>query len=325
MEQSFETLSEAISYVFRQEQTSLLSLDRICEVLSSPNLFLVSKNQGPVPCTSITRRRISSTLSSSELFIRAGPPRTCLWAIRPHNPEFISDGAIASSIEQMLTENGPMTLQEFVNRTELSGAHLPLFENFLREHKEDYSQDSEGKTWWFSGQPLPLEKEYETLCQAITSAFIVFPDGASVEELHWYLCLSKVGSKKITRRSISRELSRHQDLFIHLSRARYNIAPIPSMQSMKTNSLPIPRFTHFIMPTINDYGLIPPSDIPIHSTDSFENNKQPPNYPEYPPPIYNESENIDNSGNGPDFNPTQPDDDDFDPYNFFGRDFRFNV
>jgi hypothetical protein len=93
-DQVFETISEAIVYAFRHQQTSLLSLDKICEVIQSSNLFLNSKKDGVAPCTTIIRRRISSTLSSSELFVRAGPPRTCVWAIRPNNPLFLSDSVI---------------------------------------------------------------------------------------------------------------------------------------------------------------------------------------------------------------------------------------
>jgi hypothetical protein len=43
VEQAFDTLSDAIIYAFRQEQTSLLSLDRICQVIQSPNLYLNTK------------------------------------------------------------------------------------------------------------------------------------------------------------------------------------------------------------------------------------------------------------------------------------------
>ena len=325
MEQSFETLSEAITFVFKQEQTSLLSLDKICEVLNSDNLLLISKNQGPIPCSSITRRRISSTLSSSELFVRAGPPRTCLWAIRPHNPQFISDGAITASVEQMLTNNGPMTLQQFVEQTELSGAHLPLFERFFNEYKTEYQYNNENQTWWFINQPIPIEKEYDTLCHAILSAFEQFPNGTSVEELHWFLCLSTVGSKKITRRSISRELSRRQDLFLHLSRAKYTLQDKNSFP--RINSLPIPKFIDKpIIPLSHNFQI--PSSIQIHHRQSSE--IKPPSFPL----ISTSNYQIDNQNNNNFFTDlttnfdnitNQPEDDDFDPFSFFNRDFNFTV
>lgn len=221
IEQQFESLNEAITYAFRHEQTSLLSLDRICEVLQNPKFYFNSKNQGLLPCSSITRRRISSVLSTSELFVRAGPPRTCLWAIRPHNPLFISDQAILASIEQMLTANGPMTIEQFINTTQLSGADANLYNRFLSEHAVEFTKEEDG-TYWFTGQPRPQHNDFESISHALVYAFNEFPQGASVEELHWYLCLSTVGGvKEITRRCVSRELSRRTDLFSHLSRARY--------------------------------------------------------------------------------------------------------
>jgi hypothetical protein len=137
VEQVFDTLSDAIVYMFRQEQTSLLSVDRICAGAQSPHLYLNAKKGGPVPCSTIIRWRISSTLSSCDMFMRAGPLRACLWAIRPTNPLFLSDGVILSSIEQMLAHSGTMTLKQFVQTTQLSGADFRLFERFLAEHTSE--------------------------------------------------------------------------------------------------------------------------------------------------------------------------------------------
>lgn len=274
MEHTFDTLCDAITYAFRTEQTSLLSLDKICEVLGRPSLFLNSKSQGLTPCSTVTRRRVSSTLSSSDLFVRAGPPRTCLWAIRPNNPSFLSDGAIASSIEQMLIANGPLKTEDFVEKTDLTGAHLPLFERFLDEHATEFAQQSDG-TWWFAGQPIPERHDFGNLTQAICSAFENIKE-ATVEEIHWRLCLSTVGEKSITRRSISRELSRRQDLFVHLSRAKYGLRaqaprqfspPVTFVQpkiipsSVQRSSEPVtPRRPPIPMPIIMGYSSTNPPE-----------------------------------------------------------------
>ena len=304
---TFETLSDAITFAFRQEQTSLLSLDKICEVLESPNLFLNSKSQGIIPCSSITRRRISSTLSSSDLFVKAGPPRTCLWAIRPHNPSFISDGAIAASIEQMLLANGPLTIEQFVEKTELSGAHLPLFERFLNEHQTEFSKNID-ETWWFINEPIPIKREFENLCQAITIAFEPFINGATVEEIHWYLCLSTVGGKPIARRSISRELSRRQDLFIHLSRAKYGLMPTRRNPIQTAHSLP--KNSYFNQNNENNiFQNVSIPEIPKQEEEEIlENSNQ--------QPLENPIDNITK------INPQ--DDDDWDPFSFFNNDFRFD-
>ncbi|KAH0793468.1 hypothetical protein GPJ56_002515 [Histomonas meleagridis] len=262
---TLDSLTDAISYVFRQEQTSMLSLDRICEVLQQPNLYLNSKTLGSVQCSTISRRRISSVLSSSDFFVRAGPPRTCFWAIRPHNPLFLSNGSISASIEQMLTTNGPMTLEQFVEFTELNGADIKLFEKFLDEHKKEFSLLDNG-TYWFTGQTPPVPKNYDNISSALVDAFSSFPLGASVEELHWYLCLSTVGgTKKISRRNVSRELSRRTDLFEHLSRARYTLAS-QHINRQRPHSLP----TGFKVP--NSFQDPSAFEVPI-----LVQNKLPPN------------------------------------------------
>ena len=300
VEQSFDTLCDAITWVFRQEQTSLLSLDRICQVLQSPNLYINFKRQGLVPCSSIIRRRISSTLSSSELFVRAGPPRVCLWAIRPNNPLFLSDGVISASIEQMLTNNGPMTLEQFVNQTTLNGVDINLFERFLNEHESEFSRGEDG-TYWFTGQPRPIQRDFESIIHALVAAFRVFPQGASVEELTWYLSMATVGGpKSITRRSVSRELSRRTDLFNHLSRARY-ILNDGGKVGPETMLMPEPVVQVMAPPP-------PQQDVPVPF--------QPVPPPQSPPFRFFDD----------DIGVPAPhhDEDDFDPFNFFSTDFQFS-
>lgn len=301
VEQSFDTLCDAITWVFRQEQTSLLSLDRICQVLQSPNLYINIKRQGLVPCSSIIRRRISSTLSSSELFVRAGPPRVCLWAIRPNNPLFLSDGVISASIEQMLTNNGPMTLEQFVNQTSLNGVDINLFERFLNEHETEFSRGEDG-TYWFTDQPRPIQRDFESIIHALVHAFTVFPQGASVEELTWYLSMATVGgSKSITRRSVSRELSRRTDLFNHLSRARYILIdrekPIPDLRMAPPQApemmLPSPPAPEVPVPF---QPVMPPESSPFRFFDMAEESTTQAHH----------------------------DDEDFDPFNFFSTDFHFS-
>jgi hypothetical protein len=47
-----------------------------------------------------------------------------------------SDNQISASIEQMLTTHGPMTIQQFVETTDLSAANELLFERVLTENDE---------------------------------------------------------------------------------------------------------------------------------------------------------------------------------------------
>ena len=81
---------------------------------------------------------------------------------------------------------------------------------------------------------------FENMNTALQYAFQHFPNGASVEALHWFLCLSTIlKAKTITSNSVSRELSRRPDLFVHLVCAKYSLnrsnIPVPTSFS---NSAP---------------------------------------------------------------------------------------
>ena len=223
----FSSLMEALTYAFREEGVSMLPLDRICEVLQDPRLYIRSRDGQVMPCSTIPRRRISSVLSGSELFVRAGPPRGTYWALRPQNPGFYTDGQISASIEQMLTNFGPMSLKQFVEATELSDADSEVFERFLNEHSNIFECGSDG-LYWFAGHERPVTMEFRSISQALVYALEYLGDGSTVESLHWLLCMATVtGGKQITRRNVSRELSRRTDLFVHLSRARYGLVKRP--------------------------------------------------------------------------------------------------
>jgi hypothetical protein len=314
--QIFDTLNDAIVFAFRQEQTSLLSLDRICAIVQSPNLFLNAKKEGLVPCSTVVRRRISSTLSSSEMFVRAGPPRTCLWAIRPSNPLFLSDGVISSAIEQMLTTSGPMTLEQFAQSTQLNGADIRLFEKFLSDHSSEFARHDDS-TYWFTGQPLPIQRDFESISHALAYGLSLSPEGASVEELTWFLCLSTVNTfKTITRRNVSRELSRRTDLFEHLSRARYALIanrPIDEPPAQPLAVMPT------VFPPPPMFQIPQPQQMPFHIP---QPQPAPFQVPVPPPPVY------------PPFTLPAPDppvqrssappgDEEFDPFSFLGHDFQF--
>lgn len=217
----FENLNDALNYVFQFEKTSLLSFDRICEVLKNENLYYVSKKQGIMPCSTISRRRISFVLSTSEQFVRTGSERTCMWALKPHNEHYLSDSTIRGFIEQVLSSNGPMTIDQISNCSGLSSTDKSIYQRFFTNNAHNFTLSNAG-TYWFANQPYPHQKIFENINQALVYAMNEFPNGASIEEVQWFLCLSTInGAKSITRRIISRELSRRPDVFLHVSRARY--------------------------------------------------------------------------------------------------------
>jgi hypothetical protein len=144
-----------------------------------------------------------------------------MWAVRANGPLSLSDSGIAASVEHMLTSHGPLNLEQLACLTDLSGVHLSVFERFFSE-RTDFYECAEDGTWWFAGHKRPVPVVYDSMRQALMHAFAEFPNGAKVEDLHWFLCLSTVGRiKAITRRRVSRELSRRTDLFTHVSRATY--------------------------------------------------------------------------------------------------------
>lgn len=202
----------------------MLSLDQICEVLQTPGLYIKMKKHGIVPCSTVTRRKISSVLSFSDLFIRTGSPRVAMWGIALHNPQFLSNSVISASVEEMLIQNGPSTLEYFVDQTQLNGADIQLFQTFLTEHEFEFAKGEDGR-YWFANQPRPVLMDFKSICKGLIHALeTVFVSGASIEELHWYLCLATVNNAKcFTRRCISRELNRRGRLFTRLSRARYTL------------------------------------------------------------------------------------------------------
>lgn len=127
----------------------------------------------------------------------------------------------------MLTTYGPLTLSQMVEKTELGSSNSQLFQIVLTENKE--FEIGSDETWWFAKQPRPVRDDFDNICSAIVLAFNYFPNGATVEELYWTLCQSTVGChNKISRRGISRELSRRQNLFEHVSRAKYIIKSDPN-------------------------------------------------------------------------------------------------
>lgn len=253
MQEKYSTLTEAITSVFRREGKSLLSLDHICQELAKPGLFL-NTNSGVVECSTISRRRISSILSSSEIFVRAGPPRSCMWALRPSNPLFLSDGALITCINQILTEHGPLTAEEILEHGDLSSATPQILTEFLLSHPKEYelktmlqekgSDEVEEKlVWWFVNQPLPVRMVFDSVIHALLQAFDILDRDSSIEEISWVLCLSTLPQfKRISRRKISRELSRRPDLFTHISRAKYSL--IKKSQSITpASTIPIPQLS----------------------------------------------------------------------------------
>jgi hypothetical protein len=203
----------------------------------------------------------------------------------------------------MLISNGPMTLEQFAHTTQMNGADIRLFERFLTEHSSEFTRHPDN-TYWFTGHRRPVQRDFESISHALAYALSLTPEGASVEELTWFLCLSTVNTfKTITRRNVSRELSRRADLFQHLARARYRLIENRPIEELPAKQLPLPP-TLFAPPP-------PPVQRPVSQLQLPPQQVYPPfNLPAPDPPIQKGP----TTGNG---------EEDFDPFSFFGNEFQF--
>ena len=220
---AFDSLESLVAFVFQQLQTPQLSIDRIVDYILSSPYSVALPESGVVPARTVTRRMVANCVSNSSRFVHSGPAQSQLWALRPNNPFFQCDASIAATIEQMLNKEGPMTVEQLVATAGLPDADAALFERVL---SVDYGEfkDVGGGRFWFVNTPLPLRCDYDTTSQALTFAFSLFPDGATLEELRRVLCLSTVNGDPITRVVVANEIARQPHLFPKVRRGRYAIA-----------------------------------------------------------------------------------------------------
>jgi hypothetical protein len=220
----FETLTEAIRYVFGQKQTSRLSHAEIWDGLKGPNLWINLNRQGFIPTTQIQRRQISDALCRSAVFRSVGPPGSHQWSVLPFCQQFGSENDLVSAIQSNLAAAGPRTFDELVGDFGLSGDDVGILRNVFTAHRVHFTCGS-GDRYWFTNQPEPKGNDFPTMVDALVTSLRVFPGGAWIEELSWFLCLSNVnGSEKVTRRRIAKELSRHSEIFERITQGKYKIA-----------------------------------------------------------------------------------------------------
>jgi len=223
MEGSHSTLTQAILAVYSHRMTSILSLDTICGDLQIESCSIENNKGLPILSSGVTRRKVSSILSSSELFIRAGPPRSCLWALRPKKLSQMADSMLQATIEQSLVENGPTSLSDLYRISGIENYNLSEFEVFVESKRDLYEKGDDGLLW-FTGLKRPERNSFCSVIEAITYALKILQKASTIEEIYRTLCLSTImGPKLISRRKVSRELSRRSDLFSHVSRAKYEL------------------------------------------------------------------------------------------------------
>lgn len=222
----FDSLGSLLTFVFNQLQTPMLTVDRILEYLSKTEYTVQIRGQDVVPANAIQKRLIVNCLTTSDLFVRSGPIQSQTFALRPNNPVFRCETVIAATIEQILCENGPMTIEELVASAGLPDADTTVFERIISQHPEFCAIPQ--NRLWFTNAPIPTATNYNTITEALQMVLqSVFMHGACIDDLRRYLCLSTVHGFPITRKSISTELSTNVALFIEFERGKYTLAGSP--------------------------------------------------------------------------------------------------
>jgi hypothetical protein len=77
---------------------------------------------------------------------------------------------------------------------------------------------------WFADAPMPARECFDSVQAAIRSDPLIFPNGATVEELRNVLCLSTIQGQPMTRLAIVQTLSTHPTLYAQIDRGRYALA-----------------------------------------------------------------------------------------------------
>jgi hypothetical protein len=220
---TFDSLESLLIFVFRQLQTALLSIDKIVEFLVASQHTVPIEGNGLVPAAAVPRRLIFNILANSEQFVRCGPPHSQIFALRPNNPLFQCDAAVAASIDQLLTENGPMTIDTFLASPTFAGTDSPTVERVLSVHSGEYAALPDGRIW-FVNSPLPVQAAFDSLQDGIIFAFSVFTEGATPEELRRFLCLAPCADGLVTRMSVASVLQSKPELFVQIRRGTFALA-----------------------------------------------------------------------------------------------------
>ncbi|EAX98321.1 hypothetical protein TVAG_176910 [Trichomonas vaginalis G3] len=251
MEQRFDSLNELIVALFKEEQTAILSIDKIYSLLESSTACVNVDPDGYIPANSVPRRKTMSVLQDDDTFVQVAAAGQVKWALKFKTTVSISDTAILSSIESMLTANGPMTIHQFAQNTDLPEVDAGLFLRFLTIHSSEFSALPDG-TYWFAEQPLPEKHNYHAISIAVYNALQVLKQGTP-DQIYWYLCLSTVENAPITNDIVLYELTHNPDVYEQPQLNVYRMMPkqfhVPNLQYKhvaRRNSIPIvPNDTPF--------------------------------------------------------------------------------
>lgn len=90
-------------------------------------------------------------------------------------------------------QNGPMTIDQIYEYSGNAGTDISIYQRFFQNYSEDFHRHADDKLW-FANQPLPEPQNFENINKALVYAMNQFPQGASIEEVQWFLCLSTINN-----------------------------------------------------------------------------------------------------------------------------------
>jgi hypothetical protein len=237
------SLEWLLVHIFRHLQTPLLTTDRIVDFLSHSNLLVPIKNDGILPASSIHHRLILNALTNSDQFVRSGPAHIQTWALRPNNPFLQNETAIAASIEQFLSKNGPATFEQILAAGDSSRFVRDVYQKVLDLHTDEFVCLPDNRVW-FKDAPVPARAAFDSVQAAIEFAMTVYTAGATIEELRRFLCLSLSQGMPITRIAVAQELAEKPQLFVQVQRGKYAMVgsdppwDMPQVVPMRVRSAP---------------------------------------------------------------------------------------
>lgn len=244
MDQRFDSLRELIVALFQQEQTAVLTQDRICSLIENCSACVRTENDDYVPANSIIKRKITSALQDNDQFVQVPSNGLIKWALKFKTAVSISDSVLISSIESMLTHNGPMNIHQFAQNTDIPDVDAVLFLRFLTIHSSEFSALPDG-TYWFADQPIPQRHNYHAISIAVYTALQQLKQGTP-NQIYWYLCLSTIEGEPITNDNVVYELTHNPDVYEQPQLNVYRLMPrqfhVPNVQfrhQNRRNSIPI--------------------------------------------------------------------------------------
>ena len=245
MDQHYDSICDLLTSFFKEESTAVLTLEKIYQLCENSEATVSDENEGEIPCSAVPKRKILFTLQNSDNFVQVANHGQSAWALQFKVSASISDSLLLASIESMFETNGPMTIHQLAQQTEIPQVEPAMFLRFLTIHNSEFNPLQDG-TWWFCNQPIPEAIEYHNLTDAIENALHTLHK-ARPEQIFRYLCLSTIDNNRITQADVVYHLTHNPDIYeqpeLNVFQLIERRQPLPfvsyAQRPQRRNSIPI--------------------------------------------------------------------------------------